>query len=127
MRVSSFRKAAKTVTYPRMFATDTDLDNAKDEDHKKNLYLFNCAMRAHYNFMENYNSMLPALFIGGLKYPLTAALTGVAWTVFRTMYAVGYTRRDKDKGQGRLVGSGFWLCQLILYVQTGLVGYSLLF
>lgn len=126
MRVPTFRKAAKTVSYPRMFATDTDIAAATSEEHKKNLYLFNCAMRAHYNFMENYNSALPALLIAGLKFPLTAALAGAAWTAFRVMYAVGYTRADKDRGQGRLVGSGFWACQFILYVQTALVGYSLL-
>lgn len=126
MRIGRFRKAAKTVGYPRMIATDSDLAAAKDEEHKKNLYLFNCAMRAHYNFMENYNSALPAMLIGGLKYPVSAALAGTAWTVCRMIYALGYTRSDRDKGQGRLMGSGFWLAQLVLYVQAGLVGVSLL-
>jgi len=33
----------------------------------------------------------------------------------RVIYALGYTREDKTKGEGRLAGSGYALCQLGLW------------
>lgn len=126
MRVPTFRKRAK-VGYPAAYASNEDIAKADSEEQKKAMYLFNCAQRAHYNFIENYNSALPALLISGLQFPLTAAATGALWTLFRIMYATGYTREDKDRGQGRLVGSGFWLCQTVLYGLTGYMGARMLF
>lgn len=90
------------------------------------MYLFNCAQRAHYNFVENYITFLPAMLIAGLRYPVPAAIAGGLWSVFRVLYAVGYTRKDKDNGSGRLVGSAFWLVQFALYGMVGYAGYSLL-
>lgn len=85
---------------------------AATPDQKQKLYLYNCAQRAHGNFLENYPFALSGMLLGGLKYPIASAATGLAWMVFRILYAVGYTRKDKQGGRGRLIGSGFWWCQL---------------
>jgi len=84
------------------------------------------AQRAHYNFIENYNSFLPALLVAGTRYPLIASGLGATWAVCRVLFAVGYTRKDKNNGEGRLVGLGFWLCQLGLYGMTGAVGWKMI-
>ncbi|KAF1990988.1 membrane-associated proteins in eicosanoid and glutathione metabolism [Aulographum hederae CBS 113979] len=124
VRVSPYRKAAG-IPFPAALALPSDISAASPEK-KKAMYLFNCAQRAHYNFIENYNTALPALLIGGLKYPVAASLVGVGWVVCRTAYAVGYTRRDKEGGKGRSVGAPFWLFQVGLYWMAGSLGYSLL-
>jgi len=118
MRVGPFRRAAK-IPYPTQYASDTQIAAADSEQAKTAMYLFNCAQRAHYNFLENYITFVPALLIAGLKFPVVAAALGAAWSVFRTMYATGYTRADKTNGKGRMAGAGFWLAQFALY---GIVG-----
>ncbi|KAF2101124.1 membrane-associated proteins in eicosanoid and glutathione metabolism [Rhizodiscina lignyota] len=124
MRVAPFRKAAK-MPYPNAYATTSDIDKADSEERKKAMYLFNCAQRAHANFMENYNSTLPAILIAGLKFPLTSAAVGAVWTVCRVLYARGYTRADKEQGKGRYAGMAFWLCQAVLYGMTGWMGVQM--
>jgi len=126
MRVGPFRKAAG-IGYPAVYATNEQLSTASTPEKKKAMYLFNCAQRAHYNFMENYITFLPAMLLAGLKYPTASAVIGGVWAVFRTMYATGYTRGDKDNGSGRLVGSGFWLCQFVVYGIVGKMGYDIAF
>jgi glutathione S-transferase len=61
------------------------------------------------------------MLVAGLQYPVTSSVLGVGWMVSRLVYALGYTRRDKSDGSGRLAGSTFWLFQLGLF---GLVGWS---
>lgn len=103
------------IPYPTQYASDSLLASTPDSTLKQNMYLFNCAQRAHYNFLENYVTFLPALLIAGLKYPVASSVLGAAWIVFRTLYATGYTRADKKDGKGRLMGAGFWLAQFALY------------
>jgi len=90
------------------------------------MYLFNCAQRAHGNYLENVPLVLPAMLVGGLKYPLATSALSVVWMVGRIVYAVGYTAKGRNDGKGRLPGSFFWLAQLALYGLTGWVGYGLL-
>jgi glutathione S-transferase len=123
-RVGPFRKAAE-IPYPYAYASQEQLASASGEK-KRAMYLFNCAQRAHANYLENYPSMLAAHLIAGLKYPIAATVAGTLWALFRVMYAVGYTRKDKDEGRGRLVGGGFWLCQLALYGLAATVGVKML-
>ena len=61
------------------------------------------------------------MLIGGVQFPIASAVTGVAWSVFRLLYALGYTSKTQQNGKGRMAGSGFWLAQLVL---AGLAGYS---
>ena len=42
--------------------------------------------------------------IAGLKYPVASGVMGGIWNVSRVIYAVGYTRADKENGSGRLIG-----------------------
>ena len=46
------------------------------------------------------------LVISGLKYPVPAAIAGVAWQVSRVMYANGYVYSTKENGAGRY--NGVW-------------------
>ncbi|KAE9990713.1 hypothetical protein EG327_001060 [Venturia inaequalis] len=150
MRVGPFRKAASTSTsstqpLQKIFSPPSrEKKKEKEKRHNNgkhiltclnyrntlsnpNLYLFNCAQRAHYNFLENYVTFLPALLIAGLKYPVASSVLGAAWCVFRAMYATGYTRADKKDGKGRLMGSAFWLAQFALYGMVGKVAWGMVF
>ncbi|KAK3063483.1 hypothetical protein LTR53_018890 [Teratosphaeriaceae sp. CCFEE 6253] len=98
---------------------------ADSAEKKKAMYLFNCAKRAEDNFHENHASFIAAMLIAGVQYPLTATGLGLAWSVGRIMYAVGYTREDKENGKGRLAGSFFWLAQLGLFGLTGWTGIKM--
>lgn len=69
--------------------------------------------------------MLPASLIAGLAYPRAAAGTTLAWSVFRLLYATGYTSAEKVNGKGRLRGSGFWLAELVLFLMVGKMGVDL--
>jgi glutathione S-transferase len=73
------------------------------------------------NYLENETSFIASLLVAGLKFPVAASVLGAGWIVSRILYAVGYTRADKEAGKGRLIGLPFWLFQLGLY---GLVMYS---
>ncbi|KAI5195457.1 membrane-associated proteins in eicosanoid and glutathione metabolism [Aureobasidium subglaciale] len=125
MRCGAFRKAAG-LGYPTPYADSAQMSAASAED-KHKLYLFNCAQRAHGNFLENHYMALTTLLIGGLRFPLLSSAFGVAWSLGRIVYAVGYTAKNKDNGKGRLAGAFFWLAQLGLFVNAGLTGYNMAF
>lgn len=125
LRVSSFRKAAH-IGYPQPYATEEQISAASDEKKKKDLYLFNCAQRAHGNFLENQPSVLAAMLVAGLEYPIATAVMGAGWSIFRIVYAVGYTSKTQTNGKGRLAGSFFWLFQLGLFGMAGWTGAKML-
>lgn len=80
MNTGKYRKLAK-VQYPAAYAPSSRTD---DEAHK-----FNCAQRSHAHFIENQVSMLGSLLLAGLRFPLTAAVMGMGWSVARYLYMVG--------------------------------------
>lgn len=121
--MSPFRKAAG-VNYPTQYATDEQIAATADANKKKALYLFNCAQRAHYNFMENHTPFLVSLFVAGLKFPVAASVMGALWGVGRVLYATGYTRKDKESGKGRLMGAWASLLQIGLMGMAAKVGYD---
>ncbi|KAF4553422.1 Hypothetical protein D9617_7g031500 [Elsinoe fawcettii] len=121
LRVSSFRKAAG-LGYPTPYADSAQIAQADSEAKKKALYIFNCAQRAHGNFLENQSGVLVTMLIAGLRFPLAATGFGLMWNVGRVVYAVGYTDKSKTNGKGRLQGSFFWLAQLGLLVLSGWTG-----
>jgi glutathione S-transferase len=95
------------------------------------MYLFNCAQRAHHNFLENYTVALSGMLISGLVYPRTAAALGAAWTGGRVVYALGYTWREEwnVEGRGRFWRGGFHVaagCQVVLLALVGKMGWDLL-
>ncbi|WPH01379.1 Hypothetical protein R9X50_00422400 [Acrodontium crateriforme] len=118
-RVPAYRKPAEA-HYPKPYADSYDIANASAEK-KHHLYLFNCAQRAHANYLENLPSVIAGALLAGLMFPVSSAVLTAVWMVFRVVYAVGYTSKTQEKGKGRLAGSAFWLCQLGLY---GLTVYS---
>lgn len=124
-RCGPFRKAAG-VGYPTPYADSAMLGSASAEK-KQSLYLWNCAQRAHGNYLENQPSIVAAMLIAGLRYPVASALLGAGWSVARVAYAVGYTKADRSDGKGRLIGAPMWLFQLGLFGLTAMVGYKIAF
>lgn len=57
--------------------------------------------------------------LAGLRFPLTAAVFGLGWSVSRYFYMTGYSKGGD--GKGRYNGVTFWLFQLGL---LGLTGYN---
>ncbi|KAJ5621272.1 hypothetical protein N7528_006055 [Penicillium herquei] len=107
----STRKAAN-VPYPHSYATvEQCKENPKAEQ-------FNCAQRAHTNFMENAPQTMLFTLVAGLKYPQLAAGLGAAWVVFRCMFLYGYVYSGKPNGSGRQIGAFFWLAQGALWGLT---------
>jgi len=124
VRVGGFRKVAG-VGYPCPYADSAQM-NTTEPEKKKNMYLFNCAQRAHGNYLENQPSVVAAMLIAGLKYPLLTVALSAGWQIFRVVYAVGYTNPEKTNGKGRMLGSFFWLFQLGLFLSAGYTGYQML-
>jgi glutathione S-transferase len=106
-----FRKAA-SIPYPLAYAPSSRTDPAA--------YKFNCAQRAHANYIENSPSFLVALVLAGLRYPVAAGALGVGWCVARWMYMQGYST-GAEGGKGRYKGIWFYLCHFGL---VGLCGWS---
>ncbi|KAK8228716.1 hypothetical protein BKA81DRAFT_403267 [Phyllosticta paracitricarpa] len=123
-RVSPFRKAAG-VPYPNQYATEEQIRSETDANKQKAMYLFNCAQRAHYNFIENHTSFLTALFVAGIKYPVASSVMGALWGVGRVLYATGYTRKDKENGKGRVLGVWASLIQIGLLGMAAKVGFDI--
>jgi len=111
VRTGGPRKAAK-IPYPQPYAfsncNTADVQAASSGAEKEtalNNYLFNCAQRAHGNFLESLALFMPALLVAGVRYPVAAAVLGQIWNVGRVVYAIGYTQKDGKNGSGRLYGS----------------------
>jgi len=114
-KTGGYRKSSG-IMYPNAYATP---EQAKADT---NAYLLNCAQRAHANFTENQTSTITALLIGGIYYPLTAAVCGAGWSVSRYLYLTGYCSLAKPNGKGRYNGITHNLFQLVLFglsVATG--------
>ncbi|KAL1902696.1 hypothetical protein Sste5346_001139 [Sporothrix stenoceras] len=110
----SYRRAAK-IPYPNCYASQevAEKDNAA--------FQFNCAQRAHANFVENLPTFLGAMFISGLKFPVLSASLGAAWAVSRVLYARGYT---KNGPKGRYIGAVHSLFDLVAKVLSGYTAYT---
>ncbi|KAF2836699.1 hypothetical protein M501DRAFT_986982 [Patellaria atrata CBS 101060] len=111
LRVGPYRRAAK-VMYPNYMASAEQIAQA-DPDMKK---------RAHSNYLENLTLTSVSMLIAGTQYPLTTTALGVGWLVSRVLYMIGYTDAEKPNGRGRLMGSGFWVCEAVLVGMAGWVG-----
>ena len=95
LNTGTYRKAA-ACPYPAAYAPSSRTDRAA--------YQFNCAQRAHSNFIENQPSLLAALLISGTRFPLTSAVFGGVWTASRWIYMKGYTTSELKDGKGRYAG-----------------------
>lgn len=47
------------------------------------MYLFNCAQRAHGNYLESLTTVALSLLIAGVQYPTLSAGAGAGWLVGR--------------------------------------------
>jgi glutathione S-transferase len=106
------RRAAK-IPYPNAYATPQEA-KANPAAHT-----FNCAQRAHAQFMENAPQTMMYMLVAGLEYPNATAGLGVGWLVCRVLYLYGYVYQDKKAGSGRYLGVAYHIAQAGLW---GLVG-----
>ncbi|CAK7266988.1 hypothetical protein SEPCBS119000_002308 [Sporothrix epigloea] len=121
----SYRKAAK-VPYPICYASAEQA--AKDPA----AFQFNCAQRAHANFVENLTPIIATLFIAGVKFPVLSASLGAAWAASRVLYARGYTRNGpkgrfifcEDSALTSRSGATHNLFALALSILSGYTSYS---
>lgn len=124
----AFRKPAK-ISYPNHYATQAQIDSAATAQEAQALYLYNCAQRAHGQFMEHYPSVLVAMLVAGVQYPKLAAASGAFWSINRIFFAIGYTSTgegNKTLGKGRYRGTAYFIPELALYVLVGMAGYNML-
>lgn len=116
--VSGARKASG-VKYPAPYATN----EVAEKDPKA--FAFNCAQRAHSNYLENLPTALLALFVTGLRYPVPAAAAGVAWALARVIYARGYyLNGPAGRGVGAIAGS---LIDVSLKLATAYTAFKFIF
>ncbi|KAL1959177.1 hypothetical protein VTO42DRAFT_2682 [Malbranchea cinnamomea] len=106
--VNKTRRAAN-IPYPHTYATQ---EQCKADP---NAEKFNCAQRAHANFLENMSQTVVSILVAGVKYPTAATLLGISWVAFRALFLYGYVYSKKPRGAGRLVGAPFWLVQGALW------------
>ena len=114
--VGAFRKAAK-VDYPAPYASNEEA--SKNSAAKQ----FNCAQRAHANFLENLPTFLILLGTAGLRYPVYSAVSGVVFLAGRVVYAQGYSTgepKNRQKGAFQYIGL------LSLLVMSGVTCYKMI-
>lgn len=79
---------------------------------------FNCAQRAHTNYLENAPQTMLLTLVAGLKYPAATTLIGATWVVMRVLFLYGYVYSGQAAGAGRKYGGGFWFAQMALWGMT---------
>ena len=120
MFVGEYRRAAK-VPYPNAYASANEAATSQEK------HLFNCAQRAHANFLEAQPSVVTTLLISGLRYPVLSAALGASWVLFRIIYTIGYTRPGIEGGRGRYRGILHFVPHAALTIMATLVGYQIAF
>ncbi|EUC37199.1 hypothetical protein COCVIDRAFT_36675 [Bipolaris victoriae FI3] len=123
-RVGSFRKAAK-IPYPFEYASYEQVQTASPAS-KSAMLAFNAAQRAHQNFGENHPTALAAMLVSGLRFPMATAALGLAWSVNRVFYSVGYTRSAESGGKGRYYGAAGIMAHYVLVLMSAKSAYDLI-
>ncbi|KFH43277.1 Microsomal glutathione S-transferase-like protein [Hapsidospora chrysogenum ATCC 11550] len=114
MQLTGMHRKKSGLKHPISYATEEQA--AKDN----NAFRFNCAQRAHANFIENQPTFLSLLAVSGLRYPVAAAALGATWMFGRVAYGMGYA---SSRGpQGRVFG--FLVAMLAQMVLGGMAGYT---
>ncbi|KAL7899099.1 ER glutathione S transferase [Trichoderma sp. SZMC 28014] len=91
-RTTKFRKASG-IAYPNAYASHEQAE----KDPKA--YKFNCAQRAHTNYIESLVPAVGSLLIAGLNFPVASAIFGAVWSLSRVVYLYGYTSDAGPKGR----------------------------
>ena len=111
--VTGARKRAG-IKYPNAYATDEQVK--ADKSPEQHVVKFNCAQRAHQNYLENFTQHITVTAIAGLSFPRAAAALSTVWLVGRALFLYGYLSGDPSK---RMIGA-------IQYIGTfGLLGLSI--
>ena len=122
--ISLYFRARAQILLPQLYATPEQA--AAD----LNAYVYNCAQRAHANYVENLFPAVGAMILGGLRSPGAVAWLGAGWIGMRLVYLYNYTRPEnytKSRNgevvhgkppMGRITALGFWVCQIALYVHA---------
>lgn len=92
-------RGASGIKYPTPYAT------VEQAEKDPKAFKFNCAQRAHGNYVENFTPFLGALLISGLQFPVASATLGAAWVVGRVWYATGYVSQGPKGRSGGFVVS----------------------
>ena len=58
--------------------------------------------------------------------PVVSACVGTAWCASRVAYTIGYCRKDKSDGSGRLIGAGGSFLEMALIVMSGMTSYQMI-
>jgi len=115
INTGKYRKAAK-IAYPAAYAPSSRTD---PEAHR-----FNCAQRAHANYTENQPTLLGSLLLAGIRFPITSAIMGVAWSVCRYLYMAGYSE-GAEHGKGRYRGIYYAVFQTGLLLLSAYAGVTM--
>ena len=65
---------------------------------QKQAYRYQCAQRAHANYLENMPQTIISMLVAGLEYPKATAITGALWIASRLIYQYGYIWSDQPDG-----------------------------
>jgi glutathione S-transferase len=109
----AFARRKFGVSYPKMYAEGDD----------ENAVGFNCVQRGHQNSLELAPQALVCQMLLGLKFPVTAAVLGVAWAIGRIVYFRGYaTGVPKNRVAGAAISGLVWLA---LVFGTAYAGFTM--
>jgi len=117
--VGRFRKASG-VPYPNAYAS------AEDASKDKEKFRFNCAQRAHSNYLENLAVVLPAFLASAIHYPTVSSSLLGFWLACRVVYTHGYVGSPHNSsGKGRYKGGLFHFGQFGLMITAGMSAWKL--
>jgi hypothetical protein len=82
---ATLRPRAK-ILYPQLYATP------EQAAANPAVFAYNCAQRAHANYVENLLPAIGSMLVAGLSYPTITGWLGVGWLGCRLVYFYNYTR-----------------------------------
>ncbi|KAL2211925.1 hypothetical protein CC79DRAFT_1329218 [Sarocladium strictum] len=90
--------------------------------------LFDCAFRAHANYLENLPPFLVSIAILGLRYPVASAVATAIWIAGRVAYLFGYVNKGKQGAKARVPGFGIAIyTQLVVMAGAAYSAYTFIF
>ena len=112
----AFARKKFNVLYPKLYA------EGDSEDAQR----FNCVQRGHQNSLELAPQAFVCQLLMGLKFPIAAAILGVAWAIGRIIYFNGYASGEpKGRIKGGIVAGLVWIALVLGTGYAGYVMYSL--
>jgi glutathione S-transferase len=84
------------------------LPNMYVDGHTENARLFNCVQRGHHQALETYPQFLLFSVLGGIRFPVFTALSGMMWVYARQKWAEGYATGKPENRYSHWAGHGVW-------------------